>query len=110
MTGPASVADGDSTGSIGRLLIIITYVAVVLLVVGLLLMVARRHLAADRRSAARPGSLAADLVGLEPAAFLWLGILAVIATPAQPRRRGRVRVTPASAIGPWSPSRWRSSS
>ncbi len=66
---------------IGRLLIAVTYVAVALLSVGVILMIT----AGISPLAAGPpldlGRLAADLVALTPAAFLWLGILAVIATP-----------------------------
>ena len=66
---------------IGRLLIAVTYVAVALLLVGVVLLVAAGisplaggpPLALDR--------LAADALALAPAAFLWLGILTVIATP-----------------------------
>ena len=66
---------------IGRLLIGVTYVAVVLLSIGVVL------LFADGISPMSGGppldlqDLAADLMALAPAAFLWLGILAVIATP-----------------------------
>lgn len=66
---------------IGRLLIAVTYVAVALLSVGVILMTTTgiSPLAAGPPLAL--GRLAADLVALAPAAFLWLGILAVIATP-----------------------------
>ena len=66
---------------IGRLLIVITNVAVVLLVVGLALMIIAGIGPLTGGPRFDPGSLPADLVALEPSAFLWLGILAVIATP-----------------------------
>jgi len=66
---------------IGRLLILVTYVAVGLLSVGVGLLL----VAGISPLAGGPpldlGQLVADLGALAPAAFLWLGILAVIATP-----------------------------
>jgi uncharacterized membrane protein len=79
MTGPGGVDDIDRR--IGRLLISITDIAVVLLVVGLLLMVLDGIGPLTGGPRLDPGSLPADLVALKPSAFLWLGILAVIATP-----------------------------
>ena len=66
---------------IGRLLIAVTYVSVGLLSIGLVLM------AADGISPLYDGprldlaTLGAQLATLQPAAFLWLGLLAVIAAP-----------------------------
>jgi len=66
---------------IGRLLIAITYVSVALLVVGVALLLG----AGTSPLAGGPGLDLARLVGqltrLEPAGFLWLGLLAVTATP-----------------------------
>jgi uncharacterized membrane protein len=72
---------GDFDRRIGRLLIVTTDIAVVLLVVGLLLMVLHGIGPLTGGPRLDPRSLVADLVALEPSAFLWLGILAVIATP-----------------------------
>lgn len=66
---------------IGRLLIAVTYVAVALLSVGVLLMLAAGISPLAGGPPLDPSHLLADLAALEPAAFLWLGILAVIATP-----------------------------
>lgn len=66
---------------IGRLLIATTYVAVALLVVGVGLMVAGGISPLDGGPPFDPAALIADLRALEPAGFLWLGLLAVIATP-----------------------------
>jgi uncharacterized membrane protein len=66
---------------IGRLLIAVTYVAVALLSVGVLLMLAAGISPLAGGPPLDPSQLLADLAALEPAAFLWLGILAVIATP-----------------------------
>ena len=67
--------------TIGRLLIGITYISVGLLAIGFALMIA------DGISPLDPGppldipALAAQLVAFEPAGYLWLGLLAVIAAP-----------------------------
>ena len=79
VTGPGGAEAFDRR--IGRLLIVITNVAVVLLVVGLALMVLHGIGPLTGGPRFDPGSLPADLVTLKPSAFLWLGILAVIATP-----------------------------
>jgi uncharacterized membrane protein len=79
VTRPGDAKDFDRR--IGRLLIVIIDIAVVLLVVGLLLMVLDGIGPLTGGPRLDPGSLPADVVALEPAAFLWLGILAVIATP-----------------------------
>ena len=66
---------------IGRLLIAVTYVAVGLLVVGVALMIAD---AISPLSGGPPldlATLGSQLLALEPAAFLWLGLLAVVAAP-----------------------------
>ena len=79
MTGLGDAQDVDRR--LGRLLIVITDVAVVLLVVGLFLMILDRIGPLTGGPPLDPGSLPADLLALKPAAFLWLGILVVIATP-----------------------------
>ena len=64
----------------GRL-IVVTYVAGALLLVGVLPMLA----AGSHRSSGGPAldlsSIVADIASLQPAGFLWLGLLAAIATP-----------------------------
>lgn len=66
---------------IGRLLIATTYVSVGLLVAGVVLLLG----AGISPLAGGPGldlaALSGQLTRLEPAGFLWLGLLAVIATP-----------------------------
>jgi uncharacterized membrane protein len=66
---------------LGRLLIGVTWVAVVLLAIGttLLLIAGISPLAGGPPF--DPSQLVPDLLALEPAGFLWLGILVVIATP-----------------------------
>jgi uncharacterized membrane protein len=66
---------------IGRLLIAVTYLAVALLSVGVVLLFANGISPLAGGPPLDLGRLAADLATLGPAAFLWLGILAVIATP-----------------------------
>lgn len=68
--------------SIGRLLTIGTYVSVGLIAVGTVLLIGSGRSPLDAAPALDPGRLAADLLGLQPAGFLWLGILGVVATPA----------------------------
>jgi uncharacterized membrane protein len=66
---------------IGRLLIGVTYVSVGLLVIGVGLMIAN---AISPTSGGPPldlATLGTQLVALEPAAFLWLGMLTVVAAP-----------------------------
>lgn len=66
---------------LGRWLIAVTYASVALLVVGVLLLIAAGHSPLDGGPALDLGSMVAGLTSLDPAAFLWLGLLAVIATP-----------------------------
>ena len=66
---------------IGKLLIAVTYVAVGLLSVGVVLLLAAGISPLAGGPPLDPGRILADLGSLDPAAFLWLGILAVIATP-----------------------------
>jgi uncharacterized membrane protein len=73
------VTDFDRT--IGRLLIAVTYVAALLLAIGVLLMVASGISPLSGGPALDLTSLVADVASLQPAGFLWLGLLAVIATP-----------------------------
>jgi uncharacterized membrane protein len=79
VTGLGGAKDVDRR--LGRLLIVVTDVAVVLLVVGLFLMVLDRIGPLSGGPRLDPGSLPADLLALKPSAFLWLGILVVLATP-----------------------------
>ena len=65
----------------GRLLIGFTYVSVGLLVIGVGLMVADGISPLAGGSGLDLATLAPSLVALDPAAFLWLGLLAVIAAP-----------------------------
>lgn len=66
---------------IGRLLIVVTYIAVGLLSVGVALLLAAGISPLAGGPPLDIGRLLAAVGALAPAAFLWLGILAVIATP-----------------------------
>ncbi len=66
---------------IGRLLIALTYVSVGLLVVGVLLLLAAGISPLAGGPALDLGSLGAAVLALDASGFLWLGLLAVIATP-----------------------------
>jgi uncharacterized membrane protein len=79
--------------AIGRLLIALTYIGTGLLVVGVLLMVANGIPPSSGGPNLDLASLPGDIVALRPAGFLWLGLLAVLATPI-------TRVI-AAAVGFW---------
>ena len=66
---------------IGRLLIVLTYVAVGLLVTGVALMIVSGISPLDGGPPLDLSTLLSDLLALSPSAFLWLGLIAVIATP-----------------------------
>jgi uncharacterized membrane protein len=66
---------------IGRLLIAVTYVSVGLLSIGVILMMANGISPLSAGPGLDLATLGAQLLAGEPAAFLWLGIIAVVATP-----------------------------
>ena len=66
---------------IGRLLIAVTYVAVGLLSIGVVMMIANGISPLSVGPGLDVATLGAQLLAGEPAAFLWLGIIAVVATP-----------------------------
>ncbi|MGZ8437828.1 MAG: DUF1634 domain-containing protein [Candidatus Limnocylindrales bacterium] len=78
-TGRASARQAERL--IGRLLTRITYASVALLVVGVALLIVAGISPVSGGPRMDPGRLVSDLVGLKPAGFLWLGLLAVIAAP-----------------------------
>ena len=65
----------------GRLLIVVTYLSVALLAVGLALMLANGISPLDPGPSLDLATLGAQLRAFDPAAFLWVGLLAVIAAP-----------------------------
>jgi len=78
---PGPGRDREFDRFLGRLLIALTYVAVGLLLIGVVLLVAGGISPLSGGPRLDLGTLGSDLLALAPAAFLWLGILAVIATP-----------------------------
>jgi|GEM_PF-2049956 len=66
---------------IGRWLILVTYLSVTLLLTGVVLMIATGISPLDGGPVLDPATLIAGLASLDPAAFLWIGLMAVIATP-----------------------------
>jgi uncharacterized membrane protein len=80
--GAMSATSGALESSIGRLLTIGTYVSVGLIAIGTLLLIGAGRSPLDAAPALDPSRLLPDLAGLQPAGFLWLGILGVVATPA----------------------------
>ena len=68
--------------SIARLLTIGTYASVALLVMGVLLMLATGVAPRSGGPAFDLRKLVPDLLALRPAGFIWLGLVAVVATPA----------------------------
>ena len=71
----------DFDRTIGRLLIGVTYAATAFLAVGVVLMLASAISPLSGGPTLDIRSLAGDLASLQPAGFLWLGLIAVIATP-----------------------------
>jgi uncharacterized membrane protein len=67
--------------TIGQLMIAVTYVAGAVLLVGVLLMLASGISPLSGGPPLDLGSLIADITSLQPAGFLWVGLLMVIATP-----------------------------
>jgi uncharacterized membrane protein len=81
MTGAGRAAAVEAERLIGRLLIAVTYVSVVLLLIGVGLLIAAGISPLSGGPSLDLGRLPADLLGLDPIGFLWLGLLAVIAAP-----------------------------
>jgi uncharacterized membrane protein len=75
----ASQADLDRT--VGRLLSVGTYVSVLILAVGCILMFAYRIDPVAGGPPLEPGLIVDDITHLRPAGFMWLGLLALLATP-----------------------------
>jgi uncharacterized membrane protein len=88
MTEPRSLES-----SVGRLLSIGTYASVAAIAIGTVLLLASGASPLDPSPSFDLSAIPADLVALRPSGFLWLGIVAVIATPA-----GRVI---AAMVGYW---------
>jgi uncharacterized membrane protein len=68
--------------TIARLLTFGTYLSIALLIVGVVLMAVSGIGPLSGGPAFDPATLVPDLAALRPAAFLWLGLIVVIATPS----------------------------
>lgn len=85
---PAAPSAADSEhasgleGLVARLLRIGTYVAIGLIALGVVLMLATGRSPLDVAPAFALDRLVADLATLQPAGFLWLGLVVVLLTPA----------------------------
>jgi uncharacterized membrane protein len=66
---------------IGRMLSGVIYLAVVLLLIGVVLLIGAGISPLSGGPGLDPVRLASDIRALEPAGFLWMGLLAVIAAP-----------------------------
>ena len=77
---PAPAAELER--SIARLLTLGTYASIALLLVGLVLMLANGIGPRSGGPAFDSTTLGANLVAFRPAGFIWLGLIAVVATPA----------------------------
>lgn len=77
---PAGVS-GSLEATLGRILMAGTYVSIALVTIGLVLLVGGGGSPLDPGPPLSLATLAGDLVGGGPAAYLWLGILGVVATP-----------------------------
>jgi uncharacterized membrane protein len=72
----------DLDTAIARLITAGTYLSVALLAIGVALMAAAGISPLSGGPAFDPGSLPADVAALRPEGFLWLGLIAAIATPS----------------------------
>jgi uncharacterized membrane protein len=75
-------ARGGLESALARVLTFGTYASMALVAIGLVLLVAGGGSPLDPGPPLRLATLGADLVAGRPDAFLWLGILAVVGTPA----------------------------
>jgi len=66
---------------LGRLLVLLTYVSVGLLTIGVVMMLAQGISPLATAPPFDPGTIVPDILALRPTGFLWLGLLAVLATP-----------------------------
>ena len=71
----------DLERTIGRLLVAVTYAATALLAIGVASMLGSGIAPLSGGPRLDVSSLVGDLASLQPAGFLWLGLIVVIATP-----------------------------
>ena len=78
----ASLPAAGLEGAVARLLRFGTYAAMTLIAIGSVLLLASGRSPLDPAPALDPGRLVADILALRPIGFLWIGLLAVVLTPA----------------------------
>jgi uncharacterized membrane protein len=79
---PATTRDGVLEASIGRLLTIGTYVSITLIAIGTVLLLLAGQSPLDPNPPLVVRDIPGQILALEPVGFLWLGILAMVVTPA----------------------------
>jgi uncharacterized membrane protein len=79
---PEAPRSVDLDRLIARLLTVGTYLSVGLLAVGVVVMFALRISPLEGSPRFEVGLILDDIVQLRPAGFIWLGLIAVVATPA----------------------------
>jgi uncharacterized membrane protein len=79
--GPHRAPQADLDRTVGRLLSIGTYVSIFILTIGCVLMFAARIDPLAGGPPLEPGLIVEDISQLRPAGFMWLGLLALLATP-----------------------------
>jgi uncharacterized membrane protein len=79
--GPRLSPPGDLDRTVGRLLTIGTNLAVLLLAIGCVLLFVYRIDPLAGGPPLEPGLIVDDILHLQPAGFMWLGLLALLATP-----------------------------
>ena len=79
--GPHRSPTADLDRTVGRLLTIGTNVAVLFLAIGCVLLFALRINPLAGGPPLEPGLIVDDITHLRPAGFMWLGLLALLATP-----------------------------
>jgi uncharacterized membrane protein len=79
--GPHRSPTADLDRTVGRLLTIGTNIAVLLLAIGCVLLFAYRIDPLAGGPQLEPGLIVDDITHLRPAGFMWLGLLALLATP-----------------------------
>jgi uncharacterized membrane protein len=81
-TRPADAELHDLERRLARLLTVGTYVAVAFLAAGSVALLALGRSPLEAGPELVPGRIVGDVLALRPEGFLWIGLIAVIATPA----------------------------
>jgi len=79
--GPRHAPPADLDRTIGRILTIGTYTSILLIAVGCVLMFSLRLDPLAGGPPLEPGLIVDDITHLQPAGFIYLGLLALLATP-----------------------------